>query len=95
MFADNIVLIDDMQERVNRKLEFWRSTLESMGFKLSRTKTEYLHYKFSEGQTGDREWVSLDGVVLPQSDHYKYLDSIFKVDGGCEEDCSTPHSSTA
>ncbi len=64
MFTDDIVLIDETQEGVNRKLELWRSTLESRGFKLSRTETEYMHCKFSEGQTGDGEEVSLDGVIL-------------------------------
>ncbi len=47
MFTDDIVLIDETQEEVNRKLEFWKSTLKSKGFKLSRTKTEYMDYKFS------------------------------------------------
>ncbi len=27
-------------------------------------------------------------MVLPQSNHFKYLDSIVQVDGGCEEDVS-------
>ncbi len=83
MFADDIVLIDETREGVYRKLELWRSTLESKGFKLSRTKIEYMHCKFSESRTGHREGVSLYGVVLPQSNHFKYLDSIIQVDGGC------------
>ncbi len=55
MFADDIVLIDEAQQVINRKIELWKSTLESKGFKLSRTKTEYMHCKFCEGRTGDRE----------------------------------------
>ncbi len=47
-----------------------------------------MHCKFSEDQTDDREWVSFDRVVLPQSNHFKYLSSILQVDGGCEEDVS-------
>ncbi len=88
MFADDIVLIDKMREGVNRKLKLWRSTLKLKSFKLSRVKTEYMHCQFSENRTGDREGVSLDGVVLPQSNHFKYLGSILLVDGGCEEDVS-------
>uniref|UniRef100_A0A1U7VNV3 Uncharacterized protein LOC104215459 n=1 Tax=Nicotiana sylvestris TaxID=4096 RepID=A0A1U7VNV3_NICSY len=34
---------------VNERLEVWRQTLESKGFKLSSTKTEYLECKFSVG----------------------------------------------
>ncbi len=47
-----------------------------------------MHCKFSEGRTGDREKVSLDGMVLPQSNHFKYLGSILQVDEECEEDVS-------
>jgi len=43
LFVDDIVLIDESREGVNTKLELWRSTLESQGFRLSRSKTEYLH----------------------------------------------------
>ncbi|XP_070040439.1 secreted RxLR effector protein 78-like [Nicotiana tomentosiformis] len=42
LFADDIVLIDETCSGVNARLEVWRQTLESKGFKLSRTKTEYL-----------------------------------------------------
>ena len=38
LFADNIILIDESREGVNAKLELWRSTLESQGFKLRRSK---------------------------------------------------------
>ena len=46
MFADDVVLVDESQARVNRKLELWRQTLESKGFRLSRTKTEYMRCDF-------------------------------------------------
>ena len=47
MFADDIVLIDETKEGVESKLELWRQTLESRGFRLSRNKTEYMECKFS------------------------------------------------
>ena len=43
LFAYDVVLIDEFREGVNAKLELWRSTLESQGFRLSRSKIEYLH----------------------------------------------------
>ena len=46
LFADDIVLVDESQAGVNRKLELWRQTLESKGFRLSRTKTEYMRCNF-------------------------------------------------
>ena len=39
LFADDVVLVDESRVGVNRKLELWRRTLESKGFRLSRTKT--------------------------------------------------------
>jgi hypothetical protein len=47
---------------VNGKLELLRQTLESKGFKLSRTKTEYMRCGFSTTRNKE-EKVSLDGHV--------------------------------
>ena len=47
LFADDIVLIDVTRHGVNDRLESWRHTLEVRGFRLSRSKTEYLHCCFS------------------------------------------------
>jgi hypothetical protein len=46
LFADNVVLVDESREGVNRKLELSRQTLESKGFRISRTKTEYMRCDF-------------------------------------------------
>jgi hypothetical protein len=47
LFADDVVLVDDSRAGVNRKLELWRHMLELKGFRLSRTKTEYMMCDFS------------------------------------------------
>ena len=36
-FADDVVLVDKSRARVNRKLELWRRTLESKGFRLDKS----------------------------------------------------------
>ncbi|PHT45695.1 Syntaxin-81 [Capsicum baccatum] len=41
LFADDIVLIDEMRRGMNDELEVWRQTLESKGFRLSRSKTVF------------------------------------------------------
>ena len=46
LFADDVMLVDESRAGVNRKLELWRQTLESKGFRLSRTKTEYMRCDF-------------------------------------------------
>ncbi|KAF3636096.1 putative protein-like [Capsicum annuum] len=53
LFADNVVLINESRQGVNDKLEVWRQTLESKGFRLSRTNTEYLECKFSDSRQED------------------------------------------
>jgi hypothetical protein len=55
LFADDVVLVNDSRIGVNRKLELWRKTLESKGFRLSRTKTEYMRwfqYYYARGGGG-------------------------------------------
>jgi hypothetical protein len=42
LFADDVVLFDESRAGVNRKLELWWQILESKGFRVSRTKTEYM-----------------------------------------------------
>jgi hypothetical protein len=64
LFADDIVLVDESQVGVNRKLELWRQTLESKGFRVSRTKTEYMRCDFgTAAHEGD---VSLEGQIVPK-----------------------------
>ena len=37
--TDDIVLLDETRAGVNVKLELWRQTLKSQGFRLNRAKT--------------------------------------------------------
>ena len=48
LFVDDLVLVDETRDGVNVKLELWRQTLESRGFRLNRAKTEYMECKFSK-----------------------------------------------
>jgi len=66
LFIDDIVLIDESKEGVNTKLELWTSTLESQGFRLSRSKIEYLHYRFSVGGGDLADKVAIGGVAIPK-----------------------------
>ena len=85
LFADDVVLVDDSRTGVNRKLELWRQTLESKGFRLSRTKTEYMMCGFSTTRCEEEE-VGLDGQVVPRKDTFRYLGSMLQEDGGIDED---------
>ncbi|EXB80302.1 hypothetical protein L484_025158 [Morus notabilis] len=67
---DDIVLVDEHRKGINRKLELWRQTLETKGFKLSRTKTEYMHCRFSNLRD-QSDGISLDGVVIGASRKFR------------------------
>nr|XP_009605301.1 uncharacterized protein LOC104099877 [Nicotiana tomentosiformis] len=81
LFTDDIVLIDETCDGVNARLEVWRQTLESKGFKLNRSKTEYLECKFSYGMHGEGVEVKIGTQVVPKKDSFKYLGLLFKATG--------------
>jgi hypothetical protein len=60
LFTDDVVLIEESRSGVSQKLELWRQTLEAKGFRLSRSKTEYMKCDFSAMGYEDGD-VSLDG----------------------------------
>jgi hypothetical protein len=47
LFADDVILVDESRTGVDQKLELWRRTLEPKGFRLIRSKTEYMKCDFS------------------------------------------------
>ena len=87
LFADDVVLVDESQAGVNRKLELWRQILESKGFRLSRTKTEYMRCNFG-GAAQEEGDVSLEGQVVPKKDTFRYLGSMLQRDGDIDADVS-------
>jgi hypothetical protein len=78
------VLVDKSWTRVNRKLKSWRETLESKGFRLSRTKIEYVRYDF-DTTTHEEGDVSLEGQVVSRKDTFLYLGSMLQIDGDIED----------
>ena len=48
LFAYSIVLVGELKEEINAKLEKWRQALEAPRFCLSRNKMMYLECKFSK-----------------------------------------------
>ena len=66
---------------MNTKLECWRDTLEAKGFRLNRSKTEYLHCRFSAGEGGVASEVVIEGAVIPRVKRFRYLGSIIQENG--------------
>jgi hypothetical protein len=75
LFVDDVVLVDESRAGVNTKLELWRHTLESRGFRLSRTRTEYMMCDFSPTRHEDGD-VSLEGQVVAKKNTFRYLRSM-------------------
>jgi hypothetical protein len=84
LVPDDVVLVDESQEGVNRKLGLWRQALESKGFRISRTKTEYIRCDFGTTISEDGD-VSLGGRVLPKKNTFRYLGSMLQRDGDIDE----------
>ena len=86
LFADDIVLIDESREGVNTKLDRWRDTLEAKGFRLSRSKTEYLHCRFSADEGSVASEVAIEGETIPKVERFRYLGSIIQGNGEIDDD---------
>jgi hypothetical protein len=87
LFVDDVVLVDESRMGADQKLELWRRTLETKGFMLSRSKTEYMKCDFSAiaQEEGD---VRVDGQVVPKKDTFRYLESMLQKNGDIDEDVS-------
>jgi hypothetical protein len=84
--VDDVTLMDESRTVVDLKLELWRRTLEE-GFRLSRSKTEYMKCDFS-ATTQEEGDVRLDGQVVPNKDTFHYLGSMLQKDEDIDEDLS-------
>jgi hypothetical protein len=80
LFVDDVVLVDETRAGVNGKLELWKDSLESKGFKLSMTKTEYMMCDFNATGREDGD-VSLYGQVVAKKETFRYLGLMLQKDG--------------
>jgi hypothetical protein len=87
LFADDVVLLDESRTGVDQKLELWRQILEAKGFRLNRSKMEYMKCDFS-AITQEEGDVRLDGQVIPMKDTFRYLGSMLQKNGDIDEDVS-------
>ncbi|XP_071727441.1 uncharacterized protein [Rutidosis leptorrhynchoides] len=90
IFADDIVLVYESKEELNRRLEQWRVALESNGLKVSRQKTEYLRCDFHRNDDEQDDGVNIcirDQILHPQTS-FRYLGSVLHKSGRIDEDVS-------
>jgi len=84
LFFDDIVAIDEPRVRLNCKLVQYLHTLESSGFRLTRSKTEYLKCGFS-GMEESSEEVTIGGVTIPRDEKFMYLRPIIEEKGNIDD----------
>ncbi|KAL5142307.1 LINE-1 reverse transcriptase [Glycine soja] len=86
LFADDIVLFGESREELNERLETWRRALETHGFRLSRSKSEYMECKFNKSRRVSNSEVKIGDHIIPQVTRFKYLGSVIQDDGEIEGD---------
>jgi len=79
LFADDIVLLSESRKELNGRLETWRQALEAYGFRLSRSKTEYMECNFSQRRNRSTFEVKVGDNTIPQATRFKYLGSIVQM----------------
>ena len=80
LFADDIVLVNEIISGINAKLKIWWDALESKGFWLGRAKIECMKCKLSKSKNKNKGTVRLDGQAILKSDSFQYLGSIIHKD---------------
>ena len=85
LFADDIVLVDESRDCVNAKLGGWREALESKGFKISHTNTEYMYCNFNGNIERAETTMKIEDHEIPQSNSFRHLGSIISKDGEIDE----------
>jgi hypothetical protein len=85
LFAEDVVLVDKMRVDVNANLELWRQTLESKGFALNRTKTEYMRCDFCGVWCKDGNFIK-ERQIVPNRDNFRYLGSMLQGHGDIDQD---------
>lgn len=85
LFVNDIILIDDTKNRVNHKLENRRDTLKFKDFRLTRSKTEYLGYKFHEREKETVGEVFILDIRMPKVNEFKSLGSIMQGNGEIDD----------
>jgi len=88
LFTDDVVMLGESREELNGRFETWRQALEAYGFRLSRSKTEYMECNFSKRRSRSILEVKVGDHTIPQVTRFKYLGSIVQNDGEIEADVS-------
>lgn len=65
LFVDDIILLKELGEDFNERMETWRQALEMHDFRLSRSKTGYAKYKFNKMRSVSNLKVKIGDHITP------------------------------
>jgi len=86
LFADDMMLCDSNRGHLEKRLEVWRERMESVGLKISRSKTEYLPPISEDGNIWMKKYDSEKKEPLSRSTQFNYLGTTIHQEGGrCRE----------
>ena len=77
LFADDIVIVCETKAELWKRLSGLKRALEEKGFKISRTKTEYLQFNDFE----DLDDMRMDEEIIKKFPAFKYLGTFVTEDG--------------
>ena len=60
--------------------------MESQGFKISRTKSEYMECNFNSRRVDPEVSVKIEGQAIRKNSNFRYLGSIIQDNGEIQED---------
>ena len=83
LYADDIVLISDTQQKMKKLVEIWNNEIEKMGMTLNVEKCKLL---IANKQTIDPVRIQIKGQNIEEVTAYEYLGSIFTNDGKIDLD---------
>ena len=81
LFADDLVLCENTREEAEEQLEIWRNAIENKGLRVSKSNTEYIP------PPSWHDNITLGGEEIKTVTTFKYLGSMFDVEGVTTTDC--------
>jgi len=82
-YADDLIVADKEEAKLQARFFDWPSALESKGFKIDIKKTETMVWVKTNEMLMIRDRT---GHLLKQTETFKYLQSVMNTKSGCEQD---------
>ncbi|GJY77956.1 ataxia telangiectasia mutated family protein [Tanacetum coccineum] len=88
VFADDIVLVAESADGLNRRLKSYRRALEDNGLRVSKDKAKYLRCDFGryEAAHGEEGIIRIEDQILQPKESFRYLGSVIHRSGRIDKD---------